>query len=324
MRIIASAHSSFPRVGDRPEEQKLRRAFAGLEKGKITEAEYKSAQDELISEILTIQESAGIEIVTDGLIRWYDHASHLARNLNGFEINGLLRFFDTNTYFRQPIISDKISGGNGAMADEAGFLAEKTSRTAKAVILGPYSMMRMSQNSSSINREELIEKLGTIIGSEISRMGAAGAAIVQVEEPFLIREPGGFDLFAAGFKALNKARGNTPILPAFYFGDCGKILDRLVDLPADILGLDFTYSPGLLEKIAVDGFPKPIAFGIIDGRNTRMESAGDIARAIEKAMVRIKGDTCHITSSCGLEFLPRDYAIAKLELTSKTAKLLNG
>jgi 5-methyltetrahydropteroyltriglutamate--homocysteine methyltransferase len=324
MKIIPATHSSLPRVGDKPEEQKLRRAHAKLDKGKITKEELRRIEDSLISELVGIQEDAGCEIITDGMIRWYDHASHIAGHLKGFEINGLLRFMDTNYYYRQPVVSDEISAGNGGLADEFRLLHEKTSRMGKAILLGPYSLAAMSQNNSSMNFENLALRIADILAEEIHKLSNAGAEFIQIEEPVFVREPKDPDLFRDCLAKIAEKKGGSRLILAFYFGDSSRILDDIVDLPVDLFSFDFTYSPGLLERISTDGFPRAVSFGIIDGRNTKMESSGETAKSLEKALAKIEAEGSQITTSCGLEFLPRDYAVKKLKLTAEVARLING
>jgi len=323
MKIVPVIHSSFPRIGENPEQQKLRRAFAGLEDGKITEAEFAKIQDQAVDDAIAIQEKAGIEVITDGLIRWYDPASHLARNLKGFEINGLLRFFDTNFYYRQPVAHDDIAGGNGNLQEEISYVKSKSGRKIKAVMLGPLSLASMSLNKSRLSFENLCLRLGEILGREAAKMASAGADFIQIEEPALARNPQWFELFRAGFANLVSVKEGARLILTFYFGNAGKIIERLGEMPADMIGIDFTYSPGLMEKIRNDGSSKPISFGIVDGRNTRIESADEIARVLEPILKKVSGE-CHVSTSCGLEFLPRAYAVRKLELTSRVAGILNG
>jgi 5-methyltetrahydropteroyltriglutamate--homocysteine methyltransferase len=323
MKIKASMHSSFPRIGEHPDEQKLRRAIAGLEEGKISLEELAKVEDQVIDDVIAIQQQAGLELISDGLIRWYDPASHLAKNLNGFEINGLLRFFDTNTYYRQPVVTGDVSLGNGNLSNEISYVAKRAEKPIKGVLLGPLSMAAMSLNKTSMKLSDLSLLLGDLIGKEASKMTTNGAEYVQIEEPWLVRNPEYFDLFRDSFARLINARGNSKIILAFYFGDVGKIYSRLSEVAADIIGIDFTYSPGLLQRITSEGAPQPISFGILDGRNTKLESASQLARSLEGAIKRIPGE-CHITTSCGLEYLPRAYALRKLQLTSETVKLLNG
>jgi 5-methyltetrahydropteroyltriglutamate--homocysteine methyltransferase len=323
MKIQAAIHSSFPRIGEQPDEQKLRRGIASLEEGKITKIELSNIEDQVVDELITLQRAAGLDIFSDGLVRWFDPASQLAKNLNGFEINGLLRFFDTNTYYRQPVISGDISMGDGNLSKEAVFISKHSDKPVKGILLGPLSMAAMSLNKSTMKFSELCLNLGALLGQVASQMSDSGAEYIQIEEPWLVRNPEYFDLFRDAFENLTIQKGKAKIILAFYFGDIGKIYGRLGEISADMIGIDFTYSPGLLQRIESEGSPKPLAWGILDGRNTRMESASKIAFSIEKAIKKIP-DECHITTSCGLEYLPRAYATKKLQLTSEVAKLLNG
>lgn len=324
MRIIPVTHSSFPRIGDNPEEQKLRRAFASLEDGKITQPEFEQIQDQAVDEVVAIQEAAGIELITDGMIRWYDPASHLAKSLKGFEIDGLLRFFDTNFYYRQPVANDVIGERNGDLASEIEYAAAKSHKQIKAVMLGPLSLAMMSLNKTPLKFEDFCLRLGEVLGREVASLGAAGASLIQIEEPCLVRNPEHFELFKTSFAKLILQKQNSKLSLTFYFGDTGIIIDRLPEIPADIFGIDFTYSPGLLDRLSIDGFAKPIAFGILDGRNTKLESADEVAKKLKEVLNKLNVPEHHITTSCGLEFLPKKYAIKKLELTAQVARLLNG
>ncbi len=163
MKIHASIHSSFPRVGDDSREQRLRRSYADLEKAKISVEDFKKVQDDLVDEIILIQKNAGIDYITDGLIRWYDPASHLARHLKGFDINGLLRFFDTNTYYRQPVARGNFAVVDDSFAGEIKYSCSRSEKPVKAVILGPYSMAKMSLNSTNLKFDEFCLQLSEII-----------------------------------------------------------------------------------------------------------------------------------------------------------------
>jgi len=324
MKMIPVIHSSFPRIGERPEEQKLRRSYAGLEEGKISQAEFESVQNQVVDDILDIQEKAGIEVATDGLIRRYDPASHLARNFKGFEINGLLRFFDTNFYYRQPVARESITESDGILSDEIRYAVKKSKKPVKGIILGPLSLASMSLNKTSRKYDDFCLSLGELLGKAAAKMTAAGAGVIQVEEPWLVRNPEHFDLFMKAFGNLIREKGKAKILLTFYFGDTGRIIERLNEIPADMIGIDFTYSPGLVQKISSEGFSGNMAFGILDGRNTKMESASEVSKTLERMMKKTSGSEYHVTTSCGLEFLPKTYAIKKLELTSQVAALVNG
>ncbi len=115
VQLKTASIGSYPRVGDRKEEQKLRRAISQYEKDEITEDRLKEIQHEVIRDVIHEQEEAGVDQVTDGQIRWYCPFSHMVRKMDGTDINGLVRYFDTNFYFRQPLIHETPSR-NGSIA----------------------------------------------------------------------------------------------------------------------------------------------------------------------------------------------------------------
>src|SRR5574342_1244522 len=109
MQIVLTNAGSYPRIGETPELQQLRRTIAAWERKEAGPDALRAAEDALVRAALDDQLEAGLDLVTDGQIRWYDPISHLAGKLAGVEINGLLRLFDTNFYFRQPIVRGAVA-----------------------------------------------------------------------------------------------------------------------------------------------------------------------------------------------------------------------
>ena len=108
MQLILANTGSYPRIGDTPGAQRHRRAYAQRERGELSVNEWRTVEDEVTREVIAEQIAAGVELPTDGQVRWYDPVSHLARGLANVTVNGLLRYFDTNFYFRQPVVRGAI------------------------------------------------------------------------------------------------------------------------------------------------------------------------------------------------------------------------
>jgi len=144
MELILASHSSYPRIGESAEFQSLRRTIASWEKGEKTDSDLRAAEDRMTELALSEQAEAGLDVVTDGQIRWYDPVSHLAGKLQGVRINGLLRFFDTNFYFRQPAIESEIKRTKPLIVEEFVFAKKKSARPVKPVLTGPYTLARLS------------------------------------------------------------------------------------------------------------------------------------------------------------------------------------
>jgi 5-methyltetrahydropteroyltriglutamate--homocysteine methyltransferase len=315
MELKLANHSSYPRIGDSPEGQLLRRTIALKEKGEKTDADIRAAEDRMTELALAEQDEAGLDVVTDGQIRWYDPISHLAGKLTGIHINGLLRFFDTNFYFRQPVVDGKIERRQPLIVDEFKFARSKTSRTVKAVLTGPYTLARLSlaKDAGAVQVGKLAEAYSGALAEEVAALADAGATLIQVDEPAILKHADDFGLFESGVGTLAARKKSAQLMLAFYFGDVAPLYSKLQSLPVDALCLDFTYSPKLPAMIVSEGSSKILALGLIDGRNTRLEKADVLAREIEEIASGIKSGSAYLTPSCGLEYLPRDRAQLKLK-----------
>lgn len=326
MELVLSNHSSYPRIGDDAAGQLLRRTIAQREKGEKTDADIRAAEDQMTERALAEQIDAGLDLVTDGLIRWYDPISHLAGKLTGITINGLLRFFDTNFYFRQPIVGGKIKREKSLVVEEFLFAKTKSSRPVKAVLTGSYTLARLSigQNEEMGKLDSLLAGYTEALAEEIAALAAAGATVIQVDEPALLKHPEDFGLFETSVRALAASKGSARMGLAFYFGDVAPLYPKVQGLPVDILCLDFTYSPNLSEIVATEGSSKTLALGLLDGRNTRLEDPNTLARQLERMLGGSRAETTYLTSSSGLEYLPRDRAQLKLKHLATVKKTFLG
>ncbi len=344
MNLTLASAGSYPRIGDSPELQALRRTIAGMDRGERTAADLAQAEAEMTRRAIEEQVRAGVELLTDGQIRWYDPISHLASKLAGVEIKGLLRFFDTNSYFRQPLLASRPERTGPMVTDEYTFARAvvdsmaaaggKTGRLAlKPVLTGPYTLAKFSlaSNSGMNSLEARAEAYAQALAAELRALADAGAESIQVDEPAIVKFPQDWPVFVQALGLLVKARqdvakqGKRVQLALYvYFNDCAAIYEKLAALPVDVLGLDFTYNPKLVEIVAATGSPIPLALGLVDGRNTRLEEPSAVTRQIEKLLPTIAGEKAYLGTSCGLEYLPRDRAYAKLELLSKIGALVEG
>lgn len=322
MELILTSAGGYPRIGDMPEEQILRNTIAGWEKGEKTDRELRAAEDEITKRAIKEQINAGLDLITDGLIRWYDPVSHIAGKMEGVEISGLHRFFDTNFYFRQPVINGTIRRRRPIIVDEFLFAKAVSENPVKPVITGPYTLAKLSDTGSASYAAlyKTTENFALEILKEIKELSEAGAEIIQIDEPAILKYPGDYQIFKEAILALNSVKGNSKLALYTYFGDAAPLYDKFQTLPVDILGMDFTYGRELAEIISERGSIKPLGLGLIDGRNTKPESRKQIIRILDRVIPRIKSGVSYLNPSCGLEYLPRDKAFEKLRSMSTIRK----
>lgn len=316
MKILTSISGAYPRVGDTHDLQSLRHSLDSFDKKKISTDELDAAFNDTIKQAISEQRKAKLDIITDGMIRWYDPVSHVLQHTAGARINGLLRFYDTNFYFRQPVIEGKLK--------HTPFLAQEFSNAArhgatKQTITGPFTLASLSQNNFYKTKEELVADLAKAIAAEVEALDHAGCRYIQIDEPEICQRPREFSLLKKAFARFPK-RKNAQLLIYTYFGNAARVIKQLATLPVDGVGYDFTYTKPTAPLPKLKG--KTFIAGIIDARNTKADEVTSAARAVEKVLAKTGADTCIVSTSTGLEYLPRENARQKLHLILEVKKCL--
>ncbi len=348
--LYLSSTGGYPRVGDSPELQLLQETIASLGSGDRTTADLLDAQNQVTRLAIAAQVKAGLDVVTDGQIRWNDPISYLAAKLDNVEFQGTVPFFDTDVCCRQPVFTGQPLRRGHLITAEYSFARNalghlptpkhKAGKLAiKPVLTGPYTLAKFSLSARSDNGgahgpatlEARAHSYAEILAPEIEALSQTGAELIQIDEPAILRHPGDWAIFEQSLKILLQARDKArkaerklELALYVYFGDSAAIYEKLVELPVDIVGIDFTCGTGLIDTIASSGSPKPLALGLVDGRKQHMEDPAEVARQVERLFPRIQGGRAYLGPSCGVEYLSSDAAFAKFALLPKVLAELNG
>ena len=105
--MITTVVGNYPKIGG-AKAPNLRSAITQLDRGRITLEELHQIEDQVTTEVIQEQVDSGIDLVTDGHIRWDDGQTYFARRIKGFNIGGIIRYFDTNTYYRHPTAESRL------------------------------------------------------------------------------------------------------------------------------------------------------------------------------------------------------------------------
>ena len=320
--VIATAVSHYPKVGDAPGQQRLRQSIARLDRGEIDTRQLDGVADEVTAEVLQEQEAAGLDLVTDGQIRWQDPLTYICSRLEGFQITGLLRWFESNTYYRQPVATGPIGWREPILVRDLRFARENCSRPVKPVLTGPYTIATLSQTSHHGDRRELALAVAQALNRELKALAAEHPTWIQVDEPAIaenpsVQYPRDFETFSEAMHVL--LDGVDSNVSLYVYHGAAADVPRLLELPFALVGLDLVQ--GAAGWRLVDTWPrgKGLGLGIVDARNVKMESVEQLADQVKRAAASVEGAELHVSPSCGLEFLPRDAARAKLELVARAA-----
>ena len=309
--MITTMVGNYPKISPDAKAPSLRTAISRFDESRITLEELKRVEEEVTKEVIQDQVDAGLDLVTDGQIRWDDGQTYIARGIKGFTVNGLIRYFDTNTYYRHPIPENRLQSNGAITVKDYEFAAANSARPVKAVITGPYSLARLSQLGCYEDLRSLVMDLVPILNREAKALQSAGASVIQFDEPSILKHKEDIDLFAEAIEGVTAGVTATTGVCTI-FGDATGIHSRLFSLPVDIIGLDFVAGPANYDLIGELPQEKKLGCGIVDARNTRLETVEDIAEAIKRVSGSVSPDRLYINPSCGLDFLPRPNARAKL------------
>lgn len=313
MALTTTAVGSYPKPPEEGTQFVLRKTLHAVERGDATADDIKAAQDELVREVIAEQQNAGIDLVTDGHVRWDDILTPFARHIAGFEVGGLLRWFDNNVYYRRPVCVGDIEWRGPTSVESFKFASSVATTEVKAVIPGPLTFARLSVDDHYGNEREFTLALARVLGQEAFELEAAGATVIQIDEPALLTAPEDLSLAreAVGI-VVGELKSSESIL-ATYFGDAKRLGPELFAFPVDAVGLDFVSGPQNFELL--DAFPKDkrLQAGIVDARNTKLETEDELTETIDRLTAAVDADRLLISPSSGLEFLPREKARAKLQ-----------
>jgi len=304
---------SYPKIPDPPAPGRWRTSVEKLQRGEISAADLKRVEDEVTDEVLREQADAGIDVPTDGQIRWDDGLTYFARGLAGFAIHGLQRYFDTNVYYRQPVATGEVTWRKPISVADYTFAAAHSVRPVKPVVTGPFTLAVMSRDEHYGSLDRFVMALATALNFELRALAQAGAPLIQVDEPGLLVHRDQLPLFGRAMAALWDGVGARRALYT-YFGHVDGLYPAMLDLPVDVLGLDFIAGQQRnWEILRRAKFTKELGLGVLDARNTRMENPEEIAAACRRATELVPASALYVGPNAGLEFLPRRVARKKLD-----------
>ena len=319
--MLTTVVGSYPKIPDRPHPPKLRSAIARFDRGDMAADELRRVEDEVTVEVIQEQAEAGVDIITDGQIRWEDDQTYFARRMEGFSIDGLIRYFDTNTYYRQPVVTGPIQWRQPIAVEDYRFAAAHSPRPVKALVTGPYTLAALSANEHYGSFGELVLALAGELRQEVLALEKAGAPIIQVNEPAILKRKDDFPLLQRALeRMMDGVRAEAHLYT--WFDDIDGLYPQILELPFSTIGLDFVMGGANYEVIRRAPFTstgggfasgeKRLGLGIIDARNTRLETVEQIVERIRRVSDTVPPDRLYVNPSCGLEYLPREVAQAKL------------
>lgn len=320
MAIRTTVVGSYPKPPKEGQTFTIRKTLHALEKETATVEDLHAAQDDLVRTVIAEHDEAGIDLITDGQGRWDDILTPFARNMAGFEIGGLLRWFDNNTYYRRPVCTGPVEWRGPSSVDAWRFTSEAATAEVKAVIPGPITFTRGSVDEHYADHEAFVLAVAGVLAQEARELEAAGAKYIQIDEPALLGAPEDLPLAIEAIGLITSELSSASSFLATYFGDAKRLGEEIFRIPVDGFGFDLVSGPENIELIGSAPPGKQIVAGVLDGRNTKLEDEADLCRLLEDLAGTLGAGRLWASPSCGLEYLPREKAQAKLHHLATAAK----
>ena len=289
------------------------------------------AQEDATLIAIRAQEEAGLDIVSDGEIRRESYSNRFATALDGVDLDNPGTALDRSGHPNPvPRIVGKIRRCHAVEVEDLQFLRAHTERKVKITVPGPFTMLQQAQNDFYASEEEAAMDYADAVNAEIKDLFAAGADVVQIDEPYMQARPEKARQY--GLAALNRAlqgvQGTTAVHICFGYAAIiharpsgYSFLPELAQCSCRQVSIETAQSHldcSVLQSL--DG--KQVMVGCIDLADPQVETAQTVVQRIERALPYIRPENVILAPDCGMKYLPRETAIGKLRAMVEAARML--
>ena len=298
---------------------------------RIPEPYLDEAQNDATILAIRAQEEAGLDIITDGEIRRESYSNRFATALDGVDLDNPGTALDRSGHPNPvPRIVGRIRRRHPVEVQDLEFLKRHTRKPVKMTVPGPFTMSQQAQNDFYKSDEEAAMDYAAAVNEEIRDLFAAGADIVQIDEPYMQARPE--KARAYGLKALIRAldgiQGTTAVHICFGYAAViherpsgYSFLPELAGCACKQVSIE-TAQSGLDCSVLAKLEGKKIMVGAIDLNDMKVETSETVARRIRRALPYVRPENVIIAPDCGMKYLPRDVAFGKMQAMVGAARIL--
>jgi len=302
-------------TGPLPRSEALVAATRDLDRGRTTPEAVEELYRRGESEVDELEARLGLDVRSGGYLRWADLFRPFAETWGGFTVGPITRYFETNTFFRQPILHSPPVRTPGAIRKRLPAPPSSDLSNRKVTLPGPYTFAGLLDNRSGETRESLTHRLGRLLSEEVRELYGAGYRTFQFQEPLLVVDPPEGPLAeaaVASYRSISQAaQGSTTIVWTF-FADARPAFPLLDRLAVSVIGVDLAETEP--AELPVPASPRSLGLGCIDPRTTLLETPDDVVRIVRGAFERFHPPQLWLGPGAPLDLLPYEAATRKLEL----------
>lgn len=289
------------------------------------------AQDDATLLAIRAQERAGLDLLTDGEIRRESYSNHFATALAGVDLDNPGTALDRSGQPNPvPRVVGPISRRQEVQVRDLQFLRANTDRAVKITVPGPFTMSQQAQIEHYADPAEAAMAYAAAVNEEIQDLFAAGADVVQIDEPYMQARPDAAREYgvAALQRALQGVTGRTAVHICFGYAaiiherPAGySFLPELADVPVQQVSIE-TAQSGLDLGVLRDLSDKTVILGVVDLSTPEVESVETVADRVRRAFAYLPPEQVVIAPDCGMKYLSRESADGKMRAMAGAAALL--
>jgi 5-methyltetrahydropteroyltriglutamate--homocysteine methyltransferase len=276
-------------------------------------------------------ERAGVDVVTDGEMRRESYSNRFATALDGVDLDDPGVALDRTGHENPvPRVVGPIRRTRPVEVRDVEFLRSITDRRIKITVPGPFTMTQQAQNDHYADERSLAFAYAEAVNEELRDLKAAGADVVQIDEPYLQARPEPAREYAveAINRALERIEGETVLHTCFGYAHIVKdkptgypFLSELSDCVATHVSLEAA-QPNLDPEALRDIPDKTILLGVLDLGSSDAETPDVVADRIRRALEVVPPERVVVAPDCGMKYLPRELAFRKLQSMVAGARLV--
>ena len=313
------------RLGDRlPPRVRARELW------RVAEPLLEEAQDDATRLAVQDMERAGVDVITDGEMRRESYSNRFATALEGIDLDEPGVALDRTGHENPvPRVVGPIPRREPVEVRDVEFLRSITDRRIKITVPGPFTMTQQAQNDHYPDERSLALAYADAVNEELRDLKAAGADVVQIDEPYLQARPEPAREYAveAIDRALDGIEGDTVLHTCFGYAHIVHdrpsgypFLRELNECAATHLSLEAA-QPDLDPEVLRELPDKTIVLGVLDLGSGEAETPEVVAGRIRRALEVVQPERLVVAPDCGMKYLPRDLAFRKLQAMVEGARL---
>jgi 5-methyltetrahydropteroyltriglutamate--homocysteine methyltransferase len=272
----------------------LVQATRDLDRGRTTPEEVDAQVGRDLDDFVAAQQAAGLDLLSDGKLRWQDHFRPFLEAADGLETGALTRFLDTNTFYRAPSATTPSPSLASPLDDR--YLAQVPGPSV-VTLPSPYALAKGTGVTPKTMAEGVLKPQVDVVDAEL----------IVLAEPFLARDEAPLTDLAEALEALS---GGPKLAVWFTFADAGKLFEQgLADLPVEGVGIDFYATSA---DAVPEGFSKLLLAGVVDARSSLLEEPRELAAFAKELSARAErialvpnGDLQYVSQPIASEKLAR-------------------